>query len=351
MIGRLRDSFAGGTNTEAVDAVVSRGMADVLTALDSVIDDDATLGRVCAARCTSAPGAVQGRDDGTVRAGGFARSHRRLALGAAAAVTAVLTAGAVALATIGVPGTSAHGAGLTAYMVKRVDKALSEAGPGEIAQMTVTIHDAAPSGGAAAAATAQEWSYGDRWRAVTYSAAGHRLYDEGFSATAVQTVVGYQTRAWARQSGLGGPPAHAPGPRGCAPVIAAGPLLLQPGLPGGLSAQSAASLARDLRSAISCGTLTEAGRQRVDGIDAIELTSSPNSPISETIWVSPGTYLPVRLVIRPAPGKPGPWQTANITWLAPTARNLAELTVPIPAGFRQVPLTQIVKPTMVRIPG
>jgi len=340
MIGRR-----GGTSTEAVDAAVSRGMADVLTALENVIDDDASLGRVCAGRCTSVPGAAPGPEAGTRRAGQTTRSRRRLAVGAAAGAAAALTAGAVALATIGVPGARHRDADLTAYVVKRVDGALSAGDPGQIAQMTVTTG----AGALGTAASAEEWSYGDRWRAITYSGSGRRLYDEGFSGAANGTVVSYPTRTWAHQPGPRLPAARATGPRGCAPVIAAVPLLLQAGLPGGLAAGLAASVVGNLRHAISCGTLTEAGRQRVDGIDAIKLTSGPDSLISETVWVSPGTYLPVRLVIRPAPGKPGPWQTANITWLAPTAQNLAKLTVPIPAEFREVALTQIVKPIMVHI--
>jgi len=345
MNGRLRDAFGGGTRGEAVDAAVGRGMADVLTALDNVIDDDAALRRVCARVPTAAPGRVAG----TVRAGGPAPSRRWLAAGAVAGVAAALTAGAVALATIAVPGARRHDANLTAYVVKRVDTALSAASPGEIGQMTVTSHGPAVSGGTSVPATAQEWFYGGRWRAITYTSAGQRLYDEGFSAAGVQTLVSYPAQTWARQPGPG-PAQRAPGQRGCAPVIAAIPLLLQAGLPGGIGARSPASVVTNLRRAISCGTLTEAGRQRVGRIDAIKLTSRPGSLVSETIWVSPGTYLPVRLVIR-APGKPSPWQTADISWLAPTAQNLARLAVPIPAGFRQVPPTQIIKPAMVRIPG
>ena len=88
-----------------------------------------------------------------------------------------------------------------------------------------------------------------------------------------------------------------------------------------------------------------AGRQRVDGIEAIKLTSRPGSLISETIWVSPGTYLPVRVVVRSAARRiRAIQQTADITWLPPTAQNLAKLTVPIPAGFRQVPLIQAIAP-------
>jgi len=107
---------------------------------------------------------------------------------------------------------------------------------------------------------------------------------------------------------------------------------------------SSASVVQLLRTAISCGTLTVDGQQRVDGIEATRLTSSSGSLISETIWVSPTTYLPVRVVIRPAPGSPASQQAADITWLKPTARNQAALTVPIPAGFRQVPFGPTVMP-------
>jgi hypothetical protein len=94
-----------------------------------------------------------------------------------------------------------------------------------------------------------------------------------------------------------------------------------------------------------------AGHQRVDGIEATELTSRPDSPIYETIWVSPGTYLPVRVVVRSAIGQPVVRLTADITWLAPTAQNLAKLTVPIPAGFRQVQLINAVMPILQGIQG
>jgi hypothetical protein len=374
MIRRLRAALGGRSGGDVADAAVGRGMADVLAALDNVVDDDAALRRIYAGLGQSVVGAAPGlgaataaddlrrRTGGrgsavtTARAGGPAASRRRLALRSAAATAAVLTAGAVAWAVIGVPGARHDGteepAVSTAYVVKRVDSALSTAHPGAIAQMTVTTLGAGVSGGRAVTTTAQEWSYGGQWRAVTYSAAGYVRYDEGFSTASVYTVVSYLTGTWARRDGLGRPARLAPGLRGCGPVVAALPLLFQPGLPGGgLSASSPATVAKDLRTAISCGTLAAAGRQRVDGIEAIKLTSSPDSMIAETIWVSPGTYLPVRVVVRPAPGTPGPWQTADITWLQPTAANLAKLTVPIPAGFRRVPLAQAVTPLMQHIAG
>src|SRR5262249_42433658 len=129
-------------------------------------------------------------------------------------------------------------------------------------------------------------------------------------------------------------------PRGCGPVTAAVPVLFRFGLPGiGSAARSLpATVAQALRAAISCGTLAAAGRQRVDGVVAIKRVSRPGSRISETIWVSPGTYLPVRVVVRPARGTPALEQTADIAWLPVTAQNLAKLTVPVPAGFRRVQL-------------
>jgi hypothetical protein len=95
-----------------------------------------------------------------------------------------------------------------------------------------------------------------------------------------------------------------------------------------------------LRIAVSCGTLTVAGWQHVDGTEAIELTGSPSSRTSETIWVSPDTYLPVRVVVRSAPGQPVRQRTADITWRAPTPHNLAFLAVPIPAGLTKVPFAE-----------
>jgi hypothetical protein len=56
MIRWLRDAFGCGTKREAADAAVGRGMADVLAALDNVIDDDAALGRICADSGETMPG-------------------------------------------------------------------------------------------------------------------------------------------------------------------------------------------------------------------------------------------------------------------------------------------------------
>jgi len=285
------------------------------------------------------------------------RRRRRLALRSATGAAAALAAAAATLVAIVLPGGSGGAAAAAAYVVKRVDRALSAAEPGEIAQVMVTLRGTEIPGGKAVTATAEEWSYGNRWRFVANSSAGRPVYDEGSSAGSQYTVVNYQQRTWGRQlvSVLPGARGFAvtSGPGGCAPVVAAVPLLFHPGLLGaGFSASSPPlTVARGLRAAASCGTLTVAGRQRVDGIDTIKLTSNPDSLIAETIWVSPGTYLPVRVVIRPASGTPGPWQTADITWLPPTPQNLAKLTVPIPAGFRRVAVPGALRPMLQLTPG
>jgi hypothetical protein len=370
MTRRLRGAFGVETSRQAADAAVGRGMAEVLAALDNVIDDDAALGRIFAGLGTSVPGeapllngraaadtaiAPAGLPDpagSPTSAGGPAATRRRLALRAAAGAAAALTAAAVALVAVMAPGERHNSGALAndaAYVVKRVYSALSAAGPGTVAQMTVTTRSAGVSGGTTAATTAEEWSYDDRWRAVTYSASRQHLYDEGFSTSSAYTVVSYRARTWARQHGSAAPAKLAPGPRGCGQAVAPLPLP-QPGLPGGLSAGwRPATVAEALRAAVSCGTLAVAGRERVDAVTAIKLTSRPDSVISETVWVSPGTYLPVRVVIRPAAGQQGPWQTADITWLPPTAQNLARLTVPIPAGFRRIPLAEATAPLMQHI--
>jgi hypothetical protein len=326
---RLRGGLGHSTTEVTADAAVERGVAQVLAALDNVIDDDAALGRIYARHRYIGPGAAPSPVAG----------RRRLPVRSAAGLAMAAAVAAVVLLAVSLPGAGsnqAEGPAVnTAYVVKRVDSALGAAGPGEVAQMTVTTHAADGT------TTAQEWSYGDRWRAVIDSPSGHPVYDEGLSSGSVYTVVSYQARTWARHH-ESGRPVPALGPSGCAPVIAAFPLF-----PSGLPVIDASvglvpeAMARDLRAAISCGALAVAGRQRVDGIEAIKLTSGPGSPIPETIWVSPGTYLPVRVFVRPAAGTPGPWQTANITWRPTTAQILASLTVSVPAGFREIPVGPI----------
>ncbi len=268
--------------------------------------------------------------------------RRRLGFGLAGGVAAVLAVVvAVALAATGAPGSRPDGGAIkTVDLVRRVDRALTAAEPGQLAQMTVT------SSGAAGTLVSKEWSYGNRWRLVTDWPGGRPDYAEGFRSPATFTLVSYRARAWARHQ-VRAVPARTLGPRGCGQPAAAFPLLFQPWLQAaGMAASSRpATVARDLRAAISCGALVVAGRQRTGGVNAIKLTSRPGSPISETIWVSPGSYLPVRVTARSATGNHILSQTATISWLPLTAQSLAKLAVPVPAGFRRVPLWLLLRRT------
>jgi hypothetical protein len=266
------------------------------------------------------------------------RRRRRVVVRSMGGAAAVLTAGAVAMAIVVLPGAD-HQAAAAAYVVKRVDRALSVAKPGDMARMTITT--TGPAGLATTGFTAQEWSYGSRWRLVTYAPPGHPLSDSGDNGSSVYTMVNYTTRTWARDSasGSGSGSALQPMPLtlGCVPKEALPSLFGAKGVLAG--GPRPVNVADALRAAISCGTLTVTGRQRMDGTEAIELTSGPKSFMSETIWVSPGSYLPLRVVISLGLVR----MTANITWLPPTAANLATLTVPIPAAFRKVPLAEAIE--------
>lgn len=279
---------------------------------------------------------------GMVREAQRRRARRRARRAATAgAALAACAAAVVVVVLAGLPGAQQKSPNPTrtvdtAYVAKRATSALSAAGSAEIAQMTVT------SSGPLGTRTAKEWSYGDRWRSVVYSSAGQSVYDEG-GVSSTYTLVNYSARTWARQRGVVGQTGPASQQAGCVRAAAGISLLFRPGL--GLSAgSSSSSVVELLRTAITCGSLTEAGQQRVDGIEATKLTSRPGSLLSETIWVSPTMYLPVRVVISLTGGTSVTQQTADITWLKPTVQNQARLTVPIPAGFRQVPFGPTVMP-------
>ena len=272
------------------------------------------------------------------------RHRRRLVLRSMSGGAAVLAAGAAALAVIVLPRVSGTGqqATDTAYVIRSVDNALSAAAPGTIAQMTVTTTGATVHDG-----TAEEWSNGGQWRSVMYSSSGDPVYDEGQSGRSY-TLVSYPASAWARQAGGYAPYAPFPRKQACRAfgLFAPFPVLFRPGLSGkGTSASSLPmNVAQAVRNAVSCGSLTVDGRQTINGTKTIKLTSSPGSRISETVWVNPRTYLPVRVTGRYAVNDSPVQQTADLTWLPPTAQNRAKLTVPIPAGFREVPLIAAIAP-------
>lgn len=288
------------------------------------------------------------------------RRRRRLILRSGAGLTAALAAGAAAVATVGMPGARHRGDEAqftTGYVVGHVERALRTSVGGDVAQLTVSV--STMFAGTTASLTAAEWFHARRWRAITRTPSGRLLSDESAVSTASGiglTLVSYPTRTWGREVPLRGPehvlPSTAPG--NCSDPATAEPFAdLAPAslvLAGSLSSLTSTAMTKDLRTAVSCGTLTVAGRQHVDGIDAIKLTSVPKSLLGETIWVDPRTYLPIRLIIKgaydptaqPAAERQGKL-TADFSWLRPTPRNLAMLSAPIPAGYQQAPLSTVLQ--------
>ena len=105
---------------------------------------------------------------------------------------------------------------------------------------------------------------------------------------------------------------------------------------------TAADWKQIIQAGLTCGMFTVAGRQWVDGVDAIKLTG--HTPAAgTTIWVDPSSYLPVRLTgrVQLIAGGTDKQDAATLTidfrWLPPTSANLKELTAPIPNGFREPP--------------
>ena len=108
-----------------------------------------------------------------------------------------------------------------------------------------------------------------------------------------------------------------------------------------------------LRSELNAGSLQLVGNTTLDGQPTVELSvlapspSEVGSTYSETFWVDPATYLPMRAVMhwtnKQLPGAP-PVQEMTTEWdftfLQPTAANLGLLQVAVPAGLTTIPPLQ-----------
>ncbi len=261
----------------------------------------------------------------------YAKSRRRTALAVAATGTAAAVAGTTAGFAL-TAGTS--GAGpieTTAYVVNHVSSAL--------AATNAIVSTSAHYGGAGAIGFLADrvvgWQFGDLSRQLIESSVGQPIVDNSArpaDGRGAIISVHYPSRTWMSVSV---PASELPRP-------SAGNNRCEGILPSAFAAdeRTAAEWKQIIRAGLTCGEFTVAGRQWVDGVDAIKLTGH-RPAAGATIWVDPSSYLPVRLTGRVQLTVGGTEKqdagtlTIDFRWLPPTRANLRELTAPIPKGFRE----------------
>jgi hypothetical protein len=267
------------------------------------------------------------------------RRRRVTTRAAAAAGTAAVLAAAAVAGTTGASRPS--GIHTTAYIVKHVGSALS----GAVAANDIMDLRAADG-------SAETWissgPAGPESRTKMAWPPGQVYFDTGTNLkTDTVTGVNYRTKTWNRFTSPG-PSQPYPPPTSCRQV----------GQPDDTATfvmrLTLATLAASIREALACGQWSSDGTQHVGGVDAIKLVSVSTVHLSDptqhthapgetlrfttTAWVDSASYLPLRwmqTILVNGKKVPGPPPEYNIQWLPPTSANLAQLTVPIPAGFTQ----------------
>jgi hypothetical protein len=259
------------------------------------------------------------------------KARRRITLmatGCAAAVVGVTTG--LALNPAPTPQT-------TASLVDHVTSALN----------STTAISYATTTGVETTRLVETWAYGNQVRGRDFAAStGEPVVD--FSSTVTGTKqtnlwVNYPQRTWSTFSNA---VAQSFPPPKCGSFALAEAL-------AGTQAQNWKTV---IAAALKCSTVTVIDHQQIDGIPAIELrTHSEASPLSVEVilWIDPTTYLPVRSVIYETDKTVSatthkiitthvPAITTTYDWLPPTKSNLADLSVPIPPGFKEASMPRVV---------
>jgi hypothetical protein len=267
--------------------------------------------------------------------------RRRITTWTAAAAGTAAVASAVAMITAGAaPATRVLGhttgpqAPTAAYVAHRVEVALDAA---VAADDILYIH--------ATDNSFNDWSYdvGQGFTMRYQNDFGQLVEGEDIvtPGKSMGITVNYATKTWYRQEsrlrlarGTFKPPS--PTTSSCRQIV---PFYIGPGY----MAETPTQLEAGIREALGCGQLLRAGTEQVDGVSTIKLVpsravlkakASGMTAFPSTLWVSSSSYLPVRWESDGPP--PGPPSVCDISWLPPTAANLARLTVTAPPGFQRV---------------
>jgi hypothetical protein len=280
---------------------------------------------------------------------GRRRRRRAAGYGTAVAAVAAITAVVVAAATGGLAGPaatararSAVGPAATgpalasAYVVRRVQDAF--ANDDQVMRETMSV---APSGGSAAFFDGQlsyedvTWAYQGHNSTETFGAHGQlqAIMGTGIVSGKLRGVqVDYIRHEWELIPGvLSGAPANA--------CTNAG-FLDAPGDPG---TNWPSLIVRSL----ACGGYKIAGYADIGGAKTVKITgsrvigtgsgSAGETTNTVTLFVSPSSYLPVRITeSTAAPGLHGSRTSAGIQWLPPTMANRTQALVTVPCGYQQI---------------
>jgi hypothetical protein len=265
------------------------------------------------------------------------RRSRRHALAAAAA--AATAAGAIA-GTVSAAGpassASPAAARTTAYVVRKVARALAAVTSGNLVEYARTTLP--PGTGAPVSPVVQGGSDSPRYtrpvfvqgyyRGLTalsfYARPGSEIFRARAAVThgrMTTTWVTFTARSWWHETRS-------------VPVM---PPSVWCSKYGGAPQPGSADWSLVDRQLISCRyTTARPAPGLVDGQHAIELrqpATAADAHVAWTLWVSRRTYLPLRLVV--VYGRLGPDRT-TFRWLPPTRANLAPFSLTIPPHFRQV---------------
>jgi hypothetical protein len=275
------------------------------------------------------------------RAAGYAAP-----VAAAAAVTAVVvvvvaatggTAGPAATRTRAAASPAASGPALaTAYLVRRVENAL--ANDDQVMRETTSV---APGRGGAAFFDGQlsyqsvTWAYQGRDSTEIFGVHGQLQATMGTGIVNGKlrgVQVDYIRHEWELIPGmLSGAPVNA-----CT-TAGFGEATVDPGTNWPLL----------IRRTLACGGYKVAGYAdigraetvRITGSRVIDLGSVPpgHITVTDTLFVSPSTYLPVRITqSAAAPGEHDSLTSEGVQWLPPTTANRARASVTVPCGYQQI---------------
>jgi hypothetical protein len=302
-------------------------VADEIELLRHLIDEIPGPSTDAWARARAAIATARSEEEAAGHRPGRRPSRRLLAIttGAAVAAAAGLLVGLLPRSPAATGGQRIR----TPAYVTRVERALASPSQDGLVGYARTVYPsgtvARPTGGLSPGAGAGSrwsvgytvtWAYRGSWKASAFTAAGQPVFSERTTHAAGRSetvAVVYPDATWWRATAA--PPAgRAPG---CPPG----------GTPGlTIISRWASFIGNELR----CGGYRMDGRQRVDGIDAVKLTGGKTLV---ALWVNPATYLPVRVISSFGQGR----AQTDFRWLSPVQARLSQLSVRIPAGFRQVP--------------